>query len=162
MESACIDEISQLSSTIVITVPNSAQMENINASSLLNNDSEFIMLNNNEPIQETIKINHIWSISNNREKKPQKLNNSIFTCNKCPFKGNNQKSLICHMKIHKANCENNSNDKLMQEHPNNIMESVNHVLPQTNELKQSLKRKLCNVSYFLHLILFMCLVPKTN
>lgn len=80
MKSAQIDEISQPSDTIVITVPDSAQMEESSASLSLPNDSEFIMLddtiqNDTEPIQETLKINRIWSVSNNIEEEPLELSN---------------------------------------------------------------------------------------
>lgn len=78
----------------------------------------------------------------------QKFNNSIYTCNKCPFKGNNQKMLISHMKVHNVDCEDSSNDKLVQEQPNNTKNSVN-LLPKIDEPQQntSLKRKRSNVSY---------------
>lgn len=70
MKSARIDEGSQASDTIVITVPDSAQMAESSTSMSLPIDNEFIMIDdvNQNDMQETLQINRIWSESNNKEK----------------------------------------------------------------------------------------------
>jgi len=207
MKSARIDEGSEASDAIVITVPDSAQMAGSSTSTSLVIDNEFIMIDdeNQNDMQETLKINHIWSESNNKEKEPkassnddiividddeddvdlsekEELNedptkqvikesimarrmNSLFTCNKCSFKGNTSKIIISHMKaVHNAeqnvDCED-SLFKITPELPNEINHSVNSLMPQQNEQQNaSLKRKHSTVSYYL--ILLNCLVFKTN
>jgi len=77
MKSARIDEGSQASDTIVITVPDGAQMAESSTSMSLAIDNEFIMIDdvNQNDMQETLKINHIWSESNNKEKEPKVSSN---------------------------------------------------------------------------------------
>ncbi|CAH1712108.1 unnamed protein product [Aphis gossypii] len=72
MKSARI-EGSQLSDTIVITVPDSAQMGESSTPLSLNIDNEFIMIDdvNQNDMQESLKINRIWSESKNKEKEPK-------------------------------------------------------------------------------------------
>jgi len=81
MKSARIDEGSQSSDTIVITVPDSAQMAESSTSLSLAIDNEFIMLDdvNQNDMHETFKINHIWSESKTKEKEPKiSLNDDII------------------------------------------------------------------------------------
>lgn len=71
MKSARIDENTQSSDTIVITVPDRAQMSD---STLLNPtiDNEFIMLdyvNQNDVQQQTLKISDVWTEAANYKKK---------------------------------------------------------------------------------------------
>jgi len=77
MKSALIDKESQASDTIVITIPNSAQMAKISTSMSLAIDNEFIMIDdmNQNDMQQTLKINSIWSESNNKEKEPKVSSN---------------------------------------------------------------------------------------
>jgi len=206
MKSALIDKGSQASDKIVITVPNSAKIsESTSMSSAI--DNEFVIIDhvNQNNIQQTLKINRIWSESKNKEKEhkvssnddiividddeddvdlseKEELNedptkqvikesimarrmNSLFTCNKCSFKGNTSKIIISHMKaVHNAeqnvDCED-SLFKITPELPNEINHSVNSLMPQQNEQQNaSLKRKHSTVSYYL--ILLNCLVFKTN
>jgi len=72
MKSARI-EGSQLSDTIVITVPDSAQMGESSTPLSLTIDNEFIMIDdvNQNDMQESLKINCIWSESKNKEKEPE-------------------------------------------------------------------------------------------
>ncbi|KAL4143321.1 hypothetical protein QTP88_005667 [Uroleucon formosanum] len=77
MKSARINEESQPSDTIVITVPDSAQMAESSTSMSLAIDNEFIMIDDvdQNDMQETLKINRIWSESNNKEKEPKVSSN---------------------------------------------------------------------------------------
>lgn len=99
-----------------------------------------------------------------KHKKQNKLINSIFSCHKCSFKGDNQEIIISHMTLvhnneQNVNCENNSNDKLMQEQPNDTsINSNNSLMPQQNT---RLKRKRLIVSYYF-ILLLKCLVSKIN
>jgi len=77
MKSARIDEGSQPSDTIVITVPDSAQMAESSTSMSLAIDNEFIMIDDvkQNDMQETLKINRIWSESKNKKKDPNLSSN---------------------------------------------------------------------------------------
>jgi len=77
MKSARINEESQPSDTIVITVPDSAQMAESSTSMSLAIDNEFIMIDDvdQNDMQETLKINRIWSEFNNKEKEPKMSSN---------------------------------------------------------------------------------------
>jgi len=77
MKSARIDEGSKPSDTIVITVPDSAQMAESSSSMSLAIDNEFIMLDdvNQNDMQETLKISRIWSESKNKKKEPNVSSN---------------------------------------------------------------------------------------
>uniref|UniRef100_A0A2H8TXZ9 Zinc finger and BTB domain-containing protein 6 n=1 Tax=Melanaphis sacchari TaxID=742174 RepID=A0A2H8TXZ9_9HEMI len=80
MKSACIDEGSQPLDTIVITVPDSAQMAESSTSLPLAIDNEFIMIDdvNENDMQESLKINCIWSESKNKEKRKVSSNNDVI------------------------------------------------------------------------------------
>jgi len=77
MKSAHIDERSQSSDTIVITVPDSAQMAESSTSTSLAIDNEFIMIDdvNQNDMQGTLKINRVWSDSKNKKKEPNVSSN---------------------------------------------------------------------------------------
>lgn len=76
MKSARIDEESQPSDTIVITVPDRAQMTE--SSTSLSIDNEFIMIDDvkQNDMQESLKIDCIWSESKNKEKDPKVSSNN--------------------------------------------------------------------------------------
>ncbi|XP_026811622.1 uncharacterized protein LOC113552843 isoform X4 [Rhopalosiphum maidis] len=75
MKSARIDEESQPSDTIVITVPDRAQMTE--SSTSLSIDNEFIMIDDvkQNDMQESLKIDCIWSESKKKEKDPKVSSN---------------------------------------------------------------------------------------
>lgn len=78
MKSAHIDD-NQSSDTIVITVPDRAQMEN-NTPLTQSIDNEFIMLDdvNQSSVQSSLKINNIWSESKVIETNPHLSNDVII------------------------------------------------------------------------------------
>jgi len=77
MKTARIDVGTQPSDTIVITVPDSAQMAKSSTSMPLANDNEFIMIDdvNQNDGHETLKINRIWSECDIAEKEPEVSSN---------------------------------------------------------------------------------------
>jgi len=83
MKSADINTNTQLSDTIIITVPDRAQMTNDNTSSIAAIDNEFIMLddtkNQNNETDEPFKINVIWTeAKSNKVEPPQKSSDDII------------------------------------------------------------------------------------
>jgi len=82
MESANINTNTQLSDTIIITVPDRAQMTNDNTSSNTAIDNEFIMLddakNQNNEIDEPFKINVLWTNAKSNKVEPQKSNDDVI------------------------------------------------------------------------------------
>lgn len=73
IKSARIDEQTQSSDTIVITVPDKAQMTNSTSLTPSSNmDSEFIILDDDDDVnqkheQPMCKINNVWSLAENNE-----------------------------------------------------------------------------------------------
>lgn len=77
MKTAKIDESTHSSETIVITVPDRAQMTNNTTSAI---DNEFIMIDDvidNEP-KDNIVITNVWSQTKNDENDPQQSNDVII------------------------------------------------------------------------------------
>lgn len=79
---AHVDENNKPSDTIIITVPDKNQMEN-NSSSTPAIDHEFIMLDdiNESNLKDNMKINNIWSTTNNSEKNMEIRHSDIIVIN---------------------------------------------------------------------------------
>lgn len=81
MKSAHIEENTQFSDTIVITVPDSAQMMDSNNSLTPVIDSEFIMIDDvdQSDLHETLRINDIWTENEDNVIEPLQQSDDIIT-----------------------------------------------------------------------------------
>lgn len=81
MKSACIEESTQSSDTIVITVPDRAHMVDNSNSSAPAIDNEFIMLDDNDQndLRESLRINDIWTENENNVVEPLEQPDDVIT-----------------------------------------------------------------------------------